>query len=322
LSPAKKGVDVLDPQSIVTVDEEAVAATLGREAGPGAGTRSGPVMLHALRGFVDAGATGEIAAAHLVDELESTRLATFDIDQLLDYRSKRALMTFDSDRWSDYDEPFLALDYLRDGEGMGFLLLHGAEPDLQWERVITAITGLVERFGVSLTVGFHGVPMGVPHTRPLTLTAHGTRTGLTEDYTSFFGTVKVPGSMAALLEYRLGESGHDALGFVVHVPHYLAQSRYTPAAVVALQHVERATGLDLVTPRLAAAAADATLEVEKQVRESGEVRAVVRALEEQYDSFARSVGRPSLLAEAAPIPTADELAAEFERFLQQQDDDD
>lgn len=308
---------MLDPQGIVTVDEQAVAATLGTAAG----TATGPVMIQALRGFVDAGSTGETAAAHLVDELESTRVATFDVDQLLDYRSKRAPMTFDTDRWVAYDEPFLALDHVRDGDGNGFLLLHGVEPDLQWERAIAAVKGLVERFGVSLSVGFHGIPMGVPHTRPLTLTAHGTRAGLAEDYTSFFGTVKVPSSMSALLEYRLGEAGHDALGFVVHVPHYLGQSQFTPAAVLALQHVERATGLNLLTGRLAAAAADATAEIEKQVEESGEVRAVVRALEEQYDAFARHVGKPSLLADTAPIPTADELAAEFERYLRSRDDD-
>ena len=241
---------MLDPQGIVTVDEAAVAATLGPILD---GDGGGPVLLHALRGFVDAGSTGEIATEHLVTELESTRLVTFDLDQLLDYRSKRSLMTFASDRWTAYDEPFLAVDHLRDAEGTGFLLLHGTEPDLQWERVIAAVRSLIERFRVSLTVGFHGVPMGVPHTRPLTLTAHGTRAGLTEDYTSFFGTVKVPSSMSALLEYRLGESGHDALGFVVHVPHYLAQSEFTPAAVVALQQVERATGLDLATGRLATA---------------------------------------------------------------------
>ena len=314
---------MLDPQGIVTLDEQAVAATLGTAAAGSGGTGSGgtgPVMLHALRGFVDAGAAGEIATAHLTGELESTRLATFDVDQLLDYRSKRALMTFDTDRWVAYDEPFLALDHLRDGDGTGFLLLHGAEPDLQWERAIAAVKGLVERFGVSLSVGFHGIPMGVPHTRPLTLTAHGTRAGLTEDYTSFFGKVKVPGSMSALLEYRLGEAGHDALGFVVHVPHYLGQSRFTPAAVLALQHVERATGLDLLTGRLAPAAAAATAEIDKQVEESREVTAVVRALEEQYDAFARQVGKPSLLADTVPIPTADELAAEFERYLRSRDE--
>jgi hypothetical protein len=230
-------------------------------------------------------------------------------------------MTFDADRWADYDEPFLAIDHLRDAEGTGFLLLHGVEPDLQWERVIAAVRGLVDRLGVSLTVGFHGIPMGVPHTRPLSLTAHATRPGLVEDYTSFFGRVQVPGSMPSLLEYRLGESGHDAMGFTVHVPHYLGQSRYAPAAVVALQHVERATGLDLATGLLAAAAADANIEVERQVHESAEVAAVVKALEEQYDAFTRSVGRTSLLAEQAPLPTAEELGAEFERFLAQHGDD-
>ncbi|MEL7976201.1 PAC2 family protein [Isoptericola sp. F-RaC21] len=312
---------MLDPQSIYEVDEAAVGRVLPHPGPDAAPTGTGPVLLHALDGFVDAGSAGEIAVEHVTEELTTTRLVTFDVDQLLDYRSKRVGMTFDADRWSSYDEPYLAIDHVADREGTGFLLLHGSEPDLQWERVVAAVKGLVERFDVSLTVGFHGIPMGVPHTRPLSLTAHGTRPGLVDDYTSFFGTVRVPGSLAALLEYRLGEAGHDAIGFTVHVPHYLAQSRYAPAAVVALRHVERATGLDLATGLLAEAAADATIEVEKQVGESGEVKAVVKALEEQYDAFTRSVGRPSLLAEQAPLPTADELGAEFERFLAQQDDD-
>jgi PAC2 family len=314
---------LLDPQALYEVDEAAVARTLSDHAehgSPEAG-RSGPVMLHSVRGFIDAGAAGEIAVRHLIEQLEATRLVTFDIDQLLDYRSKRAVMTFDADRWAAYDEPYLAIDHLVDAEGTGFLLLHGVEPDLQWERVIAAIKQLVDQFGVSLTIGFHGIPMGIPHTRPLSLTAHGTRPGLVEDYTSFFGRVKVPGSMASLLEYRLGDAGHDAMGFTVHVPHYLGQSQYAPAAVAALQHVERATGLDLATGRLATAAADATIEVEKQVGESAEVAAVVKALEEQYDAFTRSVGRANLLAEQASLPTAEELGAEFERFLAQQGDD-
>lgn len=336
---------MLDPQGIYEVDEAAVARTLGAKAlgdheprpsglldqRPGhevAERRSarrrddGPVMLHSMRGFVDAGAAGAIAVGHLVDELHTERLVTFDVDQLLDYRSKRATMTFDNDRWVGYDTPELVIDHVTDAEGAGFLLLHGAEPDLQWERVVAAVEQLVRRFGVSLVVGVHGIPIGVPHTRPMSLTAHATRSGLIEDYTSWFGSVKVPGSLASLLEYRLGEAGHDALGFAMHVPNYLAQSQYPPAAVVALQHIERTTGLALRVGALDEAAVDARIEVEQQVKESGEIAAVVKALEEQYDAFARSVGRPSLLAESAPLPTADELGAEFERFLAQQDPQD
>ncbi|RPF22060.1 proteasome assembly chaperone family protein [Myceligenerans xiligouense] len=327
---------MLDPQKIYEVDEAAVARTLSAHApgdelpgaGPGsevaerrgvAGRGEGPVLVHSMRGFVDAGAAGQIAVEHLVGELATERLVTFDIDQLLDYRSKRGTMTFDSDRWVGYDAPELAIDHVTDKDGTGFLLLHGAEPDLQWERVVAAVEQLVRRFGVSLAVGVHGIPMGVPHTRPMSLTAHATRSGLIEDYTSWFGSVKVPGSLASLLELRLGEAGHDALGFTMHVPHYLAQSHYPPAAVVALQHIERTTGLALGIGALDAAAVDARIEVEQQVAESGEIAAVVRALEEQYDAFSRSIGRPNLLAESAPLPTADEIGAEFERFLAQQD---
>lgn len=306
---------MVDPSGIYTVDERAVERLLG------SGEASGHVLVHALGGFIDAGHAGELAMDHLVSDGPVTRLVTFDVDQLLDYRSKRTSMTFSSDHWSDYAEPYLVLDHVTDAEGTGFLLLHGAEPDLQWERVAAALTGLVERFGVSLVVGLHGIPMGIPHTRPLTVTAHGTRKELLGEHRSWFGTVTVPSSLAALWELRLGERGHDAMGYAVHVPHYLAQSPYPPAAVVALQSVERSTGLELASDRLAEAAREATEEVERQVHESDEVQAVVRALEEQYDSFARQLGTSSLLAESVPLPTAEELGAEFERFLAEQSDE-
>jgi len=308
---------MLDPRGIYEIDEDAVARLWPNPPEPGAG----PVLLHAVSGFVDAGSAGEVVVEHLLSGGEVTRVVTFDVDQLLDYRSKRATMTFATDRWADYDAPSLVVDHVRDSEGTGFLLLHGAEPDLQWERVVAALRQVVERLGVSLTVGVHGIPMGIPHTRPLSVTAHATRPELVGEHTSWFGTVKVPASLAALLELRLGRAGHDAVGYTVHVPHYLAQSSFPPAAVVAIEHVQRLTGLDLAPDGLAEAAQDATAEVERQVRESEEVAAVVHALEEQYDAFARAVGRTSLLAESAPIPTADELGAEFERFLAQQGDD-
>ena len=55
-------------------------------------------------------------------------------------------------------------------------------------------------------------------------------------------------------------------------------------------------------------------ELAKQVAENSEVAEIVRALEQQYDAFVSSTGR-SLLAQSAPLPTADELGAQFEAFL-------
>lgn len=302
-----------DPNEIYTVDED-VAHDLTRRTAGG----QGPTLLHMVRGFVDAGNAGQAAADHLTERFETTRLATFEVDELLDYRSRRPFMTFDSTTWSSYDEPELVVDVVRDGEDVPFLLLHGVEPDVQWERYVAAVRQIVERFDVPLTVGVHGIPMGVPHTRPLGVTAHGTRPDLVADHTSWFGTVQVPASASSVLEYRLGRWGHDAMGFAVHVPHYLAQTAFPKASMVALEHVQRVTGLDLAPAALEAAAQEAVAEVDRQVESSEEIAAVVHALEEQYDSFSRAIGRTNLLAETSDIPTADELGAEFERFLAQQ----
>ncbi|WP_225754145.1 proteasome assembly chaperone family protein [Actinotalea sp. Marseille-Q4924] len=306
-----------ESQDLYTVDEDVARELIARTA---AGA-PGPVLVHMVRGFVDAGAAGQGAAEHLTERFGAQRLVTFDADQLVDYRSRRPTMTFSSTHWSDYDEPTLAVDVVRDGEDVPFLLLHGVEPDVQWERFAGAVRDVVERFAVPLTVGVHGIPMGVPHTRPLGITAHATRPELVAEHTSWFGTVQVPASVSALLEYRLGTWGHDAMGFAVHVPHYLAQSACPRASQVALEHVERSTGLELDTPGLEEAARDAVVEVDRQVAASEDVSAVVRALEEQYDSFARAIGRTSLLAESADLPTADELGEQFERFLAQQGGD-
>lgn len=307
---------MLDPSEIYGVDPAVAAEVEARSAG---GT--GPVLVHALRGFVDAGNAGQLAADHLTDELPTARLATFDVDQLLDYRSRRPTMTFDSTTWSHYAEPELVVDLVRDSAGVPFLLMHGVEPDVQWERFAAAVRQLVERFDVPLTVGVHGIPMGIPHTRPLSVTAHGTRPELVADHPSWFGTVQVPASASALLEMRLGESGHDAMGFAVHVPHYLAQSAFPQASIAALQNVERATGLELKVGALAATAEETSEEIDRQVSGSEEVAAVVHALEEQYDAFARNLGRTGLLAETTQLPTADELGAEFERFLAENSED-
>ena len=307
---------MLDPSEIYEVVPEVAAELETRTAGG-----RGPVLVHAVRGFIDAGNAGQLAAEHLSEELTSSRLASFDADQLVDYRSRRPVMTFDATTWADYDEPELVVDMVEDAAGTPFLLLHGVEPDVQWERYVAAVRQLVERFDVPLTIGLHGIPMGIPHTRPASVTAHATRAELVADHPSWFGTVQVPASASSLLELRLGQSGHDAMGFAVHVPHYLTQSSYPQASIAALHAIERATGLELRTEALTAAATDATAEIERQVADNADVAGVVHALEEQYDAFARSAGRGSLLARSADLPTAEEIGAEFERFLAQQGDD-
>jgi predicted ATP-grasp superfamily ATP-dependent carboligase len=284
---------------------------------PGAPQFDDVVMLYYLDGFIDAGGAGRLLTAHLLSSLEHTEVVTFDVDSLIDYRSRRPVMTFAKDHWEHYDAPEITISVLHDSEGTPFLLLNGPEPDHDWNSFTGAVLAVATTLGVRLAVGFHGIPMGVPHTRPLGVTAHATRTDLVEGYRPLVDRLQVPGSAAALLELRMGEEGRAAIGFAVHVPHYLAQAAYPAAAVTLLESVQRATGLSLPTDALREAAHRTDLEIARQVEGSEEVSEVVQALEQQYDAFAAG-GDGDMLADEESMPTAEELGAQFERFLAEQ----
>jgi hypothetical protein len=281
----------------------------------------GPVMIHALEGFSDAGHAIKLAAAHLKDTLDTELVASFAIDELLDYRSRRPLMTFKTDHFTGYDDPELNLYALNDSVGTPFLLLAGLEPDLKWERFITAVRLLADRLGVRQVIGLGTIPMAVPHTRPITMTAHASNRDLIREHEPWVGEVQVPASVSNLLEYRLAQHGHETLGFTVHVPHYLAQTDYPPAAEALLSQVARTGALEFPLAALSKSGAEVHDKINEQVESSTEVAQVVTALERQYDAFVSAQENRSLLARDEDLPSGDELGAEFERFLAQQTGD-
>ena len=297
---------MLDPEELVAFPAES------------ADVAGSPVLLEAVDGFVDAGGAARLAREHLLETLSSRLVAVLDVDQLVDYRSRRPPLVFDGSRWTEYAEPRLEVRALRDAAGTEFLLLTGPEPDLQWERVVAALRLVVQRFDVRLVVGLHAIPLAVPHTRPVGMTAHATRPELVEMYEPWPGPVRVPGSLASLLELRLGQTGHDAMGFAAHVPQYLANADLPGTSAVLLDAVARATGLALPTDALRSAGEQAQATVDEQVGESPELTEAVRGLERQYDAFMAGRARSQGLAVDAALPSAEELGAELEDFLRRQ----
>ncbi len=292
---------------LVTWDEDGVRAW--EDAADG-GRR---VLVHSLKGFIDAGHAGAVFVRHILDGCEAVRVAALDIDRLLDYRSRRPEMVFSVNAFAEYDEPYLVVDLVSDANGRHFLLHHGLEPDVMWEGYAAAMKGIVERLGVTLVVGAHGIPMAAPHTRDIRATVHGTRPDLLPAAPSFFSTVTVPASASSLLEYRMGGWGIDAVSVAVHVPHYLSHAAYPQAAQHIAQVVGEIAGLDLDPHRLDEASREAAEEIERQVEASEDVRALVTALERQYDDFLES--RAGIFPLDGRLPTGEEIGAEFEKFL-------
>ncbi|MEO3977154.1 PAC2 family protein [Streptomyces sp. CAU 1734] len=311
---------MLDPQGLYEWEPKGLAVVDMALAQDSAGL----VMLYHFDGYIDAGETGDQIVDNLLESLPHQLVARFDHDRLVDYRARRPLLTFKRDRWAAYETPAIEVRVVQDATGAPFLLLSGPEPDVEWERFAAAVAEIVERLGVRLSVNFHGIPMGVPHTRPVGLTPHGNRTDLTPGHRSPFDEAQVPGSAESLIEYRLMEAGHDVLGVAAHVPHYVARSAYPDAALTALEAITAATGLVLpsVAHALRTEAHRTQNEIERQIGEGDEeLVALVQGLEHQYDAMAGAETRGNLVAEAVDLPSADEIGLEFERFLAEREGD-
>jgi proteasome assembly chaperone (PAC2) family protein len=270
------------------------------------------VLVHGLTGFMDAGGAARLAIDHLLATCEPSRVATFEIDDIYDYRARRPRTVFDTDHYESVQMPQLAVDAAVDGRGSRFLILHGVEPDTAWGAVAEGMIRLVEDLNVRRVVGLHAIPWPAPHTRPINVTLHGNDPSLVGEARPWVGSLEVPGSLAALLELRLGERDRPAMGIAAHVPHYLVQAEFPRGALVLLESLIAASGLELSLDDLRNAAQDSDADISIQIAANPENLEAVATLEQQYDSLMMA---RAAHADLGPMPSDSDIAAQVEAFL-------
>lgn len=276
---------------------------------------TGLPLVIALTGFTDAGSAVSGLVDYVRDELDPTPLAVFSNDVLLDYRARRPIISFDQDHLTDYRPPRLDLSLAHDAAGRPFLVLAGYEPDFAWDGFAAAVVDFAETLAVSTVTWVHAIPMPVPHTRPIGTTVSGTRSDLTEAHSVWQPHTQVPATAGHLLEYRLSEEGFAIAGFVLLVPHYLGDTEYPAATLAALDSITVATGLVFLGDDLREQNRDYLTKVEEQVTGSEELSRMLEGLEERYDAYMAGSTSATPIIHAGDLPSADELAAELERFL-------
>lgn len=222
------------------------------------------------------------------------------------------MMTFDTFQWTAITMPHLVLDKLTDETGRPFLLMHGQEPDSRWERMVEATLSICDELGVGRLYTASGIPLAVPHTRPTGITRHATQQDLAHDNPPLIERMDVPGQWSAMLELRAGEAGRVAMGYVAHVPHYLSQVQFPQAVKVVLESLMDDTGLHVPMGDLPEEIVENNQLIDSEIAGSAETMELVAALEDAFDTAHDR---------AAPVPTADEIAAEFEQFLAEREQD-
>ena len=286
-----------------------------------AGVPRGLPLIVALAGLSDAGGAISQLESYLWERYAPEEILRFNADLLLDYRARRPVITFDQDHLTDYSPEELMLSLAHDSVGRPFLLLSGYEPDFRWEQFIDTVLMLIHEFEVTSTVWSHAIPMPVPHTRPIRSTVSGTREDLVADRSVWKPRTKLAASAAHVLEYRLHSLGEEVVGIALLVPHYLANTEFPSVLLAELELIMAATGLLFAVDELRESSQTFITQVDAQIAENDESDEMVRNLESRYDEFVseQDVQSP-LMSEDGTIPTADQLASEFERFLAERRD--
>lgn len=280
-------------------------------------------MLVALQGYADAGQAVSNASSHILAALEHSPVASFKVDELIDYRSRRPGVTIDNSKVVDTDDIRLDLHLVKDTQGRPFLLLSGLEPDLKWGAFSDAVVDLARRGQVGMVASLYSAPMTVPHTRRLVISAHASESSLIKDYHTWDSRMIVPGAAALETEKKLNRHGFETVGFTAHVPHYIAASDYPEATLRLLEAFSEVADRELPLKALEKELERVQRQLQDQVEESQEIATVVSALEHQYDAEMERMRRKrenNLLQPGQDIPTGEELGAEFEAFLQNMSD--
>jgi predicted ATP-grasp superfamily ATP-dependent carboligase len=272
-----------------------------------------PVLVVAMEGWVDAGLAAGTAAASLLAAMPNELLATFDDDELIDYRARRPTLRVvngvDTElRWST-----IRLSTATNRTGRSILILTGPEPDMRWHQFVAEVIQLASRLEVERVVGLGAFPAPVPHTRPVRLVGTSTEAELAAQVGFLPAGVDVPAGVQGVLEFAFGEAKIPAVGLWARVPHYASAMPYPAASAALLDGLARMADLEIDTTALHAAAAATRQQIDQLIAGSDEHAALVRQLEAQQD---REEGMSA--TSFGDLPSGDELAAELERFLRGQ----
>jgi len=260
-----------------------------------------PVMISALMGWVDAASVATDAAKHIAGT--GAVVASFDGDELFDYRSNRPILDIVDGAMASVTWPEITVRESSLG-GRDVLVMTGTEPDMRWHAFSASVVELVRQFNVGLHMTLGSVPAAVPHTRATPLLSTASREGLVADTSHLPPTMRVPSAAISIVDRELGRAGIDTVGFFAQVPHYVA-GPYHDGILTLVGRVASQLGAQVSLDELRQLALSERAQLDEIVGTRPEAKEHVARLE--------------AASEGENIPSGDELADEIQRYFSQQD---
>jgi len=263
-----------------------------------------PTLVAAFDSWVDAGSAATAAAARLADS--GTVVATFDNDQLFDYRSRRPTLDIIDGRPAELTWPELTLRAATHAD-RDLLILSGPEPDDRWRTLAGDLVELCSRLGVGEWISLGAIPAAVAHTRRVPVLGTESRPGLlrAEVRPGPTGRLRVPAATISILEIAVAQAGIPAVGYFAQVPHYV-NGPYPAAAVALLDVIGRHLGIE---PPLG--------DLPEEARQIGTRLDTATSVDETARTY---VQRLEEMSDEERLPAGDDLIADIEKFLRERNE--
>jgi proteasome assembly chaperone (PAC2) family protein len=269
-----------------------------------------PIMVVALTGWFDASGAATGALEWLLRDRVAPVVAGIDPDPFYDFTQERPEVWLDDDetvtvRWPAND--FRIARY--PGRAHDLVVLSGVEPHVRWSTYCECITTMATRLGCDVVVTIGASADAVPHTRIPQVVGSSTndelirRLGLSRpQYQGITGVIGV-------LQERLEKLEIAAISLRVGVPHYLGNAQHPKSSAALLRHLEHVLGVPTGHAEMAGEIERWQSLHDEAVAEDPQAASYVQLLERQFDQRAE-----------ASLPSGDDLAAELEAFLRDQED--
>ena len=266
------------------------------------GTLDRPVMLVGLEGWFDVANAATHAVESFIDHEHAVVVGDIDADPFYDFTQQRPLVSID-DGVREIQWPANEIVLQRNAGHRDVVALVGVEPHLYWATYVEAIVTVAEALGCEAVVTVGSTAEAIPHTRRPPVTGSSANAELAQRLGLVAPSYEGVTGIAGVLHAELDRRDVPSVSLRVGIPHYLMNAEHPQATDALSRHLSHVLGVPAGVDFSQQIAS--WREVHDEIIETDEqLRMYVRMLEAEFDRRAE-----------AAIPTADDLAAQFEDFL-------
>ena len=271
---------------------------------------SGRVLIVALDGWTDAGASASSAASYLRERMNCEQLLSIDDQDYFDYSRQRPIIVLDEHGERDFVWPSIEL-WGPSGQtklanpNLQLYFLIGQEPALHWQYLRDEIVEIVEDRDIESVIMLGSLASEAPHTRPIRIY----KNSQTAKVRNFYGIERSNydgrAGFLSIIGHALEKAGLPTISIWAQVPHYVASMPSPKATLALINDLEIMLNFSVDHKPLL----DAAFEWERSVDDFAEG-------DEDLQNYITGLEKARDESEAEELNT-DQLALEFEKFLRQ-----